>query len=342
MNIISTDHPFTVAVRALDLATVDELLNKDPSLANAFIRGDVSLTGKAWKGGEHLELAEDDPHRLTALHFAAFHGHDELAILLVEAGSNLSETAIFRKDEEWSAIELAAWEGSLATLRILLEAADAQNLNPKLEPALNTALGHGATEKADLLREHGAQLDIFTASMAGETEAVKRFLDADPKCATLKRPPHDLTPLDEAVTLGKLAVARVLVKYFDEVPPHISAALGRVGEIENLLKADPDSATKLYGPQRLLTWALKTGQVEVMKVLLENGADPNGGDQWGIVPLRDAAQVTGEIATQVVDLLVAKGADVNRESKSFTPIAAARGAKNQFVIDALIRHGAKE
>jgi ankyrin repeat protein len=83
------------------------------------------------------------------------------------------------------------------------------------------------------------------------------------------------------------------------------------------------------------------GQIETTKFLLEKGADPNGPDRWGVVPLRSVSAVHGQQGAEIVDLLVAAGADVNRKSRGFTPLAAARKAGNDRVAEALEKHGAK-
>ena len=62
------------------------------------------------------------------------------------------------------------------------------------------------------------------------------------------------------------------------------------------------------GYQTALHWAADNGHLEVVRVLVKNGADINAGTLSDIRPLHNA--VVGRHA-DVVQFLIAKGADVN-------------------------------
>ena len=324
-------HPFIQAVREVDLARVKELIAGDKTLVDSLVRGDVSLNGKVWKDGQHVDVKEDTPEHVGPLHFAAFHGLSELAQTLIDSGADINATASFGRKEGSTAVTVAAWEGNKETLKVILEAAKAAKIKLELKPALHAALIHLSREKADLLIEHGAQHDIYTAAMAGDGETLKRLIESNRESIDQKHSGYTRTPLEQALKVGQLEMAELLAQSGANVPAHAAAAMGRVDDVQALLKSDPQSATRQFGKQPLLIWALQCGQVKIVKLLLEHGADPNGSDKWDVSPLRHVAQVKGEAGKAIVDLLVAAGADIHQKSRGFTPIEWAVKMKNKHV-----------
>ena len=330
-SFLPPDHPFIVAVREVDLPRVKELVAEDRSLVNAQVQSDIELTGKAWKDGKHVAIGEDDSHNAGALHFAAFHGHSELAQLLIDLGADVTLPADFGEERDSGPVGIAAWQGDAATLKVLLDAAKAAQVDLDLTPKLHSALVHSAWDKVDLLLEYGAEHDFYTAAMAGDAEVLKRLIDADAESIDRKHSRFDGTPLEEALKVGRLESAELLAEHGAKVSTEAAAALGRIEEIRSVLDDDPEAATRLFGTQPLLLWAIQGGQVEVVKLLLERGANPNGGDEWGVTPLRQVADVKGEPGEKIVDLLVEAGADLYKKSRSYTPIECAKSQKNKHV-----------
>ena len=114
--------------------------------------------------------------------------------------------------------------------------------------------------------------------------------------------------------------------------------MGRIDEIKALLEKDKEAATRPFSKYPLLCWAIMGGQVEMAKFLLENGANPEGADEWDVTPLRYSTQVHGDKGAAIVDLLIAAGADMNRVSRGFTPIECALNKENKHVHHRLIYH----
>lgn len=346
------DHPFIVAVRERDLPRIKELVAQsnmltsktqvpaNERLINAQVRGDITLTGKVWKDGEHVDVGENDPHHAGALHFAAFHGHAELARVLIEMGADICLPADFGEHggRKSSAIGLAAWEGDAATLKVLLDAARAAKIDADLTPSLQSALAHSAWEKADLLVEYGAEHDFYTAAMAGAAEILTQLIETAADSIDAKHSGFDGTPLEEALKVGQFRTAEMLAEHGAKVTTEAAAAMGRIEQVKSLLDNDPEAAGRFFGTQPLLCWATQGGQPEVVKLLLQRGADPNGGDKWDVTPLRHVAQVQGEVGGKIVDLLVAAGADVDRKSRGYTPIQCALNSKNKHVHHRLVFH----
>src|SRR5207244_2809256 len=77
------------------------------------------------------------------------------------------------------------------------------------------ALARRREAVVQLLVEHGAQYDIFTASFVGDLDAVRQLLDLAPELADTRDPACDVapvTPLTHAVYAGQLEVARHLLE----------------------------------------------------------------------------------------------------------------------------------
>jgi ankyrin repeat protein len=89
-----------------------------------------------------------------------------------------------------------------------------------------------------------------------------------------------------------------------------------------------------------LTDAILASQTELAAALLRRGASVNGESQFGSTPLYTAA-VQGEV--EIVRLLLEAGADPNRESggeSEGTPVCAAASWGRTEVVRLLLQHGA--
>lgn len=104
------------------------------------------------------------------------------------------------------------------------------------------------------------------------------------------------------------------------------------------------NAKNNFGNSALLI-ASGNGQAEVVKLLLEKGADPNLGNNENVTPLLMAAQY-GDV--DVVTLLLAKEANPNAAmstrggQKAWTPIAVAEANHFTNVVELLRKAGARE
>jgi len=148
------------------------------------------------------------------------------------------------------------------------------------------------------------------------------------------------SPLMTALAFGYLSAAEALVRRgarVDALPA--AAGLGRIGEAEHLLAtADPDSR------HRALALAAQHGHVEIVRLLLDAGEDPNQynpqGNHSHSTPLHQAVWAGHE---GVVRSLVERGArlDIKDTIYQGTPLGWAMYGGQSIIAKYLREHGAK-
>ncbi len=344
------DHEFFRTVGALDLDRVRELLDQDPSLVNADVRGSASLRGD-WGEGKQ---GDNGQWRTTrAIHFAAY-GHADLLRLLIEYGTDVNAYG-YEGNHQWSPpLVLACWEGSRETVRILLEAGANPNL-PAIHgsSALHSAINHWDPRKIELLLRYGARHDQFSAAVVGDVEELKQqfghYADArrqfpDYNGFINRRDMYrNRTALEWAAFRRQEEAAEYLIAVGEEITPQVAVCLGMLDKVREFVEADPAFVNRRLGadwPDPPLVWAVRSGQIEVLKYLLSVGADPNGRGAWQTMPLPLAVDLPEETALEVAKVLIAGGADPNggRRWRSHLGEFVTKG--QIAVADLLVRHGA--
>src|SRR5258708_32648224 len=110
--------------------------------------------------------------------------------------------------------------------------------------------------------------------------------------------------------------------------------------IEMLLKAKADPTAPLTkSGDTALMMAARTGRVDAVKVLLDNGANVNAKETWG-----DTTALMWAVSQKyppVVKLLIERGADVNARSK-FVPSASGRGFEGTTPVAARAKQSPEE
>jgi ankyrin repeat protein len=156
--------------------------------------------------------------------------------------------------------------GNFPRVKELIEA-DPRLLNvsaPWDETPLQAASHMGNRTIAEWLLDRGAPLDIFAASMLGQTDDVLRFL-ADAPDLVRQRGVHGMPILFFPATTGRRDIAELLME--------------RGAEIN-------DGA----GGNTALHAAALFDQVEMVEWLLARGADPSATDYEGKTPLQRAEE----------------------------------------------------
>lgn len=160
--------------------------------------------------------------------------------------------------------------------------------------------GHG--ELADVFIRHGAKPDVFEASALGDLETVRTLVGRD----------------------GQLVDAFAADGFY---PLGLAAFFGHRAIVEFLLKNGANVKTAARNAQKVtaLHGAVAKRDVEIVKMLLEAGADPNARQERGFTPLHDAA-ANGN--APLVELLLKHGALAGAntdDGKTPADMAAERG-----------------
>ena len=173
---------------------------------------------------------------------------------------------------------------------------------PNGSSALLLSAYYGHPELAEVFAERGAEPDIFEASALGDLETVRKLAGAD----------------------------RALINAFAAdgfYPLGLAAFFGHRAIVEFLLKNGADVKTAARNTQKVtaLHGAVARRDVDITKLLLDAGADPNARQERGFVPLHDAA-ANGIIP--LVELLLQHGARPDAKTddgKTAADMAAERG-----------------
>lgn len=196
--------------------------------------------------------------------------------------------------------DLAAVQQALAENPTLLDA-----LNDAGQSSFLLAKYYRQPRVAEYLLSHGPKLDFFGACVAGQTERVLAELDRQPDL--LETHSSDgWTPLHLAAFFGHAELAKGLLNR--------NAALD--SRATNAMQNTPLHA------------AAAGRSIELVRLLLERGADANAPQHGGWTALHAAAQ-TGDLA--MTRLLLAHGAD-----------SSARAENNQIPLDMALSHGHAE
>jgi ankyrin repeat protein len=270
------------------------------------------------------------------------HVDEELAIVGFLDGTEQLKQALLRKDEKVAS-------------RLLDERPDL--MNPSLWP--HAIFQAKSVEMTRLLLDRGLHPDECTAPRKPLHLAVYQCLPDIVELLIERgadvnlRNPLGETPLDlldayEPRPIGDpdaLRIRRALLAAGAKDDLYTLIRAGEVKALRKMLKADPSLAradSDLGGP---LFVASRSGRVEVVKLLLDHGADPNKVNSKGNTPLWFAAQSPARPASDrvaVMELLLGAGADIHKRCEDGTTalhFAAWRGPVE--VVEYLLSRGAR-
>jgi ankyrin repeat protein len=300
----------------------------------------------------------------SALHWAAAEGHGAVVETLIEGGADIRQ----RSNAGSTPFMFAVRKGDVRSVRAFLAAgADVNEKRPDLATPLLIAIVNGHEDLVDLLLDKGADPN----AEGGTTATTVMGVRARPTRVTLKTPSYreqlrDVgteggnganntwgRPLQAAVHLGNWTLSddRLLVifdrtRVIKSLIKHGADVNGRNTDMEPRV-AGNRYRRRLVGLTAFLS-AAKSADVEVMRLLVENGADPKMNTLLNITPLMLTAGIawaayqdtaSEEQVLEAVKYLVEElGADVNfvaDTGETAMHAAAYRGANSvvQYLFD---------
>jgi ankyrin repeat protein len=298
--------------------------------------------------------AREKWHGESALHWAAAENHADVVRLLVARGAGVDErsaTETYRRRSGQSVMPLGSWTPLMYAAR--------QNAT-----AAGTALASKGA-MLDLVDPDGATA-LVIAIINANYDFAAMLLDAgaDPNVADKDAA---MGPLYAAIDMHRLAVGH------GRPNPKQTGAFDAVDVVRKLLekKADPNAKLKAVIMQRQHTGgdstlaagatplmrAAKSGDIAIVRLLLDAGADPKATLANGTNVLMLAAglgwrdgspaapsydQGTPEEAVATIDLLLSRGLDINGTNTAGDTAlhAAVSGRAAPEIVKALVERGA--
>jgi N-acyl-D-amino-acid deacylase len=275
-------------------ATMAIVLSVDGSPAPALARAEpVPPDNDPWAGAAAAEP-------LTPLMTAALSGTMEEMERLIAAGSDANA---------------ATRSGITALMCAVRDPAKVRRL-----------LAAGANPNAAAKSGHTSLM--LAADYDGAAESVRLLLDrgADPNAVAMQAIFPAATALRNAALHGNVEVAKLLLDrgaaletaLGDQrvsLPLFLAAAAGHVDVVDLLLSRGANPNARIDVPDAglegttLLMMTSEDGYPDLVRLLLKRGADPNTRDKIGLTPLMYAAAAIDRGTTDIVQQLLAAGAD---------------------------------
>jgi len=259
----------------------------------------AGMVDRLIKAGADVKAA--NRYGVTALYLACVNGNAAMIAKVLDAGADANASTT----EGETALMTAARTGNVEAAQVLI--AHGADVNAKeqwrQQTALMWAVAESHPEMAQLLIDHGADVNARQVEWHWERQVTK-----EPREKWM--PLGGETPLLFAARQGCVECARVLLKAGADINA-----------------GDPNNITPMV-------MALINGHYDVAAFLIEQGADPNIGDATGRTPLYAAVddhsmpesnlpaprEVDNKLGSlDVVNLLLAHGADVNVQLKKQVP-----------------------
>lgn len=207
--------------------------------------------------------------------------------------------------------------------------------------------------------------EILKASSSGDVVAIQKLLRSNPRLASCRAISNGETPLNEAAYAGHKTIAEILIDngaqvnekgFLEATPLHCATLKGHKDVVELLLAHGADVNAIDGWALTALQRAAEKGQSDIALLLINKGADLNmaGGRGWDIEKHRENLNgesigwtplhwAVGNHNKEIVELLLAKGADFKTKDKSNrTPLQLAVERKDEQIANLLRQSGATE
>ncbi|KAF7856377.1 hypothetical protein EAF04_009905 [Stromatinia cepivora] len=280
--------------------------------------------------GDSIE--DENLFGVRALHYATYHGHTEMVRLLLDAGADIGAT----QDGKYTPLEIAASRAHDDVLQLLIERGGDINAISSTGTALEGAAYSGDVRLVKKLLGIGARVDqegrldstpLKAAARKGRVEVVLLLLSLG---ADVNHCKDYGTALQSAALAGHIEVCRALLQH--------GASVSKVPKGLAGIHATP---LQCAANNNNITNSIWT-DIELLRLLLEHGADINMQDRRHGTALADAVRVHGQVNDDKLDVdprilfLLENGADTN----AGCPLVLAASNGNLKLINLLLDCGA--
>lgn len=287
------------------------------ALFTAIEKEDVSAVTAALDAGSDVNSVNDTG--ASALFAAVQKQSYEISRTLVSRGAAVDY--VNEQNIGATPLMMAVAYDRLPIVNMLIEnGADVNLIDANGDPAINWAAYYGYTSQAERLLRAGARVDRVGHGNPREI-AMRRghqpFVDLMARAADIKLPSPDVALLVDAIKAESLE------------------------GIEDALAVGASANAVDFSGRPVLALAARTGNINIVNLLIGSGADVDAVDEIGFSALMEAAR-DGKI--EVAKQLIAKGADVNRRAKEnalfLTPMHMAALSGNADMVQLLADAGA--
>lgn len=324
------------AVDAGDIALLEPLLEAGADATEIDIRraaaaGCLDVVAFMLHSGAPIEVNYRWNHgemgNSSALQQAAQHGHEAVVDFLLAKGANVKYT--MNRPYEMcgvSAVQMAVAGGHLAVTRRLIEAG--ANVNQSCREAdspLQAAVRGGDTAMLDLLLAAGAVVDVEGFYGGGKHSKTALSVAAETSNPDVVARLLSIMPLDDARKAAPLALRMAAENH--------NADIAR-----QLLQLQLD-INDVVGRITFVQWAAASGSLEILEMLLAEGADANLNPSEGLqqTALQSASE-RGDLAA--VKLLLDAGAETNVTGSTAPPLLLAVRGGHVEIFERLLAAGA--
>jgi ankyrin repeat protein len=181
---------------------------------------------------------------------------------------------------------------------------------------------------------------LFDAIKAGAIDDVRRLIQLDPSL-TAARDAGGASALLVATYNMKPDIVNALIDLGAPIDIFEASALGRIDRLNEILQSNRERASE-YAPDGFTPVALAAffGQTEAAKTLIAAGADVNAAAKNALKVTALHAAVAGR-KLEIVKAVLEAGADPNaKQQAGFRPIHEAGTNANRALAELLLAHGA--
>uniref|UniRef100_A0A1X7US61 Death domain-containing protein n=1 Tax=Amphimedon queenslandica TaxID=400682 RepID=A0A1X7US61_AMPQE len=356
--------PLFNAVKSGSVEAVDFLLTNGASADVVDIAGTTPLhcagkSGKVemlefWIKRGDYDVNVKDKRKRTPLFNAVKSGSIEAVNILLTNGARAD---VVSKDKE-TLLHCAGESGKVEMLEFWIKRGDndVNVKNKRNKTPLFNAVSSGSIEAVDILLTNGARTDVVDkyditplhcASETGDSKIIKLLITKG-KADVNAVDEDKKSPLFNAVKSGSIEAVDILltngartdvVDKDGKTLLHCAGESGK-GEMVEFWRGDYDVNVKDKRKRTPLFNAVESGSIEVIDILLTNGAKTDIVDEYDDTPLHCASE-TGN--SKIIKLLITKGkADVNVVDKNKkTPLFNAVKSGSIEAVDILLTNGAR-